>query len=101
MIQFKEALADAYVRPARNIALPSSPGRQVRFLQGHATIKDGRDLAAMLRREGVLVVLAPYALSWWEEISKHAEPIKAEVRWPSEEPKWSPDLKDQLVVGTD
>ena len=50
MIQFQEALADAYVLPARNVAMPSTPGRQVKFLQGHAVIKHGKDLVAMMLR---------------------------------------------------
>lgn len=85
MIQFTEVLADAYVRPARNVAMPSQPGRQVKFLQGHAAIKDGRDLAAMLRRPDVLLVLTDYALSWIEEIERAAGQIRAEVRRPERE----------------
>jgi hypothetical protein len=40
----------------------------------------------MLRRADVLVVLTSYALSWWDEFTKHADQIKAEVRWPAEGP---------------
>ena len=86
MIQFTHILADAYVRPARNVAMPSMPGRQVKFLQGHAAIKDGRDLAAMLRRNDVLIVMTDYARSWIEEIQKAAGEVRAEVRWPIPDP---------------
>jgi hypothetical protein len=83
MIQFPEALADAYVHPARNVALPSLPGRQVKFLQGHAAIKDGRDLAAMLRRKDVKVVINNFAMSWIEQILAATGEVRAEVRWPA------------------
>lgn len=79
MIAFPQAIAEAYVHPARNVALPSMPGRQVKFLQGHSTIKDGRDLVAMLRDARVKVVLTPYAMSWWPTWQKQAGTIRAEV----------------------
>lgn len=94
MIAFPERLADAYVHPARNIALPSLPGRQVKFLQGHAVIKDGRDLSAMLRRKDVIVVLTEYARSWIDQILVATGPIKAELRWPPQpdpEPEPEPE----------
>jgi hypothetical protein len=87
MIQFTEALADAYVRPARNVAMPSLPGRQVRFLQGHAVIKDGRDLAAMLRRADVKLVMLPFAQNWIDQIMTAAGQVRAEVLWPEGAPK--------------
>lgn len=90
MIQFRESIADAYVRPARNVALPSLPGRQVKFLQGHAVIKDGRDLVAMMRRPEVLLVMTPYSLSWLETwMAAVGENIRAEVQWP-EKPEPEP-----------
>jgi hypothetical protein len=93
MISFPQAIADAYVMPSRNVALPSTPGRQVRFLQGHAVIKDGRDLVAMMRRVGVLIVLTPYALGWRETFLKEAgEGVRAEVRWPESEPEPPPPV---------
>ena len=110
MIQFPEAIADAYVRPARNVALPSMPGRQVKFLQGHAVIKDGRDLVAMMRRPEVLIQMTPYSLSWLETFLKEAgENIRAEVQWPerpvpnsatraTEPETWDPSL---VAHGTD
>ena len=86
MIQFQDTLADAYVSPARNVALPSLPGRQVKFLQGHAAIKDGRDLAAMLRRSDVKIVLTDYSSSWIEEIERAAGEVRADVRRPQAQP---------------
>jgi hypothetical protein len=84
MINFApHSIADAYVRPARNVALPSMPGRQVKFLQGHAVIKDGRDLVAMMRRPEVTIIMTPYALSWLETFLHEAgDKIRAEVQWP-------------------
>jgi hypothetical protein len=92
LIQFTETLADAYVHPARNVALPSLPGRQVKFLQGHAAIKDGRDLAAMLRRKDVKVVITSFAMSWIEQILKATGEVRAEVRWPASSDERSRDL---------
>ena len=96
MIQFRESIADAYVRPARNVALPSLPGRQVKFLQGHAVIKDGRDLVAMMRRPEVLLIMTPYSLSWLETFMAEAKGnIRAEVQWPEKrpEPEWDPSYR--------
>lgn len=92
MISFTQSLADAYVSPSRNVALPSMPGRQVKFLQGHATIKDGRDMVAMLRDARVKIVLTPYALSWWPTWKKAAGTIRAEVIEPNIE--YLPDPED-------
>ena len=83
MIQFPEDIADAYVSPARNVAMPSTPGRQVKFLQGHARIRDGRDLVAMMRRPDVKIILTAYAASWVETFLANAgDGIRAEVMWP-------------------
>jgi hypothetical protein len=90
MIQFSEVLADAYVHPVRNIAMPSLPGRQVKFLGGHAVIKDGRDLVAMLRRADVRIDLRPYALGWADELLKTAGNVKADVHWPESRPPERP-----------
>ena len=91
MIQFSESLADAYVRPARNVAMPSMPGRTVKFLQGHAVIKDGRDMVAMLKRGDVKIVLTPYASSWMETWFREAGQVKAEVLMPEPVPTHTPD----------
>jgi hypothetical protein len=102
MIQFPEALADAYVSPSRNVALPSMPGRQVRFLQGHAVIKDGRDMVAMMRRSGVKIILTPYAMSWVEVWLKEAgDGVRAEIMIPEDAPSsmWAPELRS--THGTD
>ena len=82
MISFPQALAEAYVSPSRNVALPSTPGRQVKFLQGHSTIKDGRDMVAMLRDARVKLVVTPYALSWMPEWLKQVPQVKAQVIMP-------------------
>lgn len=83
MIQFDQPIADAYVRPSRNVAMPSTPGRQVKFLQGHAVIKHGRDLVAMMRRPDVQIVMTPYSLSWLDVFLKEAgERLVADVMWP-------------------
>ena len=85
MIQFNEPIADAYVMPRRNVAMPSTPGRQVKFLQGHAVIKHGRDLVAMMKRPDVQIIMTPYSLSWLETFFKEAgERCRAEVQWPEE-----------------
>lgn len=102
MIQFPESIADAYVRPARNVAMPSMPGRTVKFLQGHAVLRDGRDMVAMLKRGDVKIVLTPYASSWMEGWFKAAGTVKAEVLMP-ETPapvSWDSSLKGK-VRGTD
>jgi hypothetical protein len=101
VIQFTQSLADAYVRPARNVSMPSMPGRQVRFLQGHAVIKDGRDMVAMMRRADVKIVLTPYAMSWLDEWFKQAGTgIKAEIMVPDEPARpanWDPNLRSEIV----
>jgi hypothetical protein len=99
MIQFPESIADAYVRPARNISMPSAPGRTVRFLQGHAVLKDGRDMVAMLKRGDVKIVLTPYARGWMDTWFDKAGEVKAEVLMP--EParavSWDSSLKDDIL----
>lgn len=95
MIQFPESVGDAYVRPARNVSMPSTPGRTVRFLQGHAVIKHGRDMVAMLKRPDVKMVLTPYATSWMEAWFKEAGDVRAEVLMPEPTPTvplrgWAP-----------
>jgi len=101
MIQFPESIADAYVRPARNVAMPSMPGRTVKFLQGHAVLKDGRDMVAMLKRDDVKIVLTPYASSWMEAWFREAGSVRAEVLMPEPQPRvsWDSSLKDN-VLGT-
>lgn len=92
MIQFDQALADAYVMPRRNIAMPSTPGRQVKFLQGHAVIKHGRDLVAMMKRPDVQIVMTPYSLSWLDVFLKEAgERLAADVMWPEATPVPEPE----------
>lgn len=87
MINFPEPIADAYVLPARNVAMPSAPGRTVRFLQGHAVIKDGRDLVAMMRRSDVKIHMTPYSMSWLETwMAEAGEKLKAEVTIPDDRP---------------
>lgn len=95
MIQFQDTIADAYVHPSRNIAMPSMPGRQVKFLQGHAAIRDGRDLAAMMKRPDVKIVLTPFVMSWIEEIEKSVGEVRAEVLYPEVEGPgaWDPTLR--------
>jgi hypothetical protein len=111
VIQFDQSIADAYVLPARNVMLPSTPGRQVRFLQGHAVIKHGRDLVAMMRRPDVKIQLTPYALSWLETFFKEAgDNVHAEVQWPERPPQqpsaplvaersWDPSLREEVTSG--
>ena len=87
MIQFDQSIADAYVSPSRNVALPSTPGRQVKFLQGHAVIKDGRDLVAMMKRPEVKIILTTYALSWLETfLAQAGGQLRAELMWPDPVP---------------
>lgn len=65
--------------------LPSSPGRSVRFMGGHATIKDGRDMVALLRRADVRLDVTAYAMNWFEEWVKAARDVRADVRAPTVE----------------
>lgn len=112
MIQFDQSIADAYVLPARNVMLPSTPGRQVRFLQGHAVIKHGRDLVAMMRRPDVKIQLTPFALSWLDTfLAEAGERMLAEVQWPERKPpvkesaplvaerSWDPGLRGEVTSG--
>ena len=112
MIQFQESIADCYVLPARNVMLPSTPGRQVRFLQGHAVIKHGRDLVAMMRRPDVKIQLTPFALSWLDTfLAEAGERMRAEVQWPERprpnqqtvatEPEvvWDPSRREEVISG--
>jgi hypothetical protein len=112
VIQFDQSIADAYVLPARNVMLPSTPGRQVRFLQGHAVIKHGRDLVAMMRRPDVKIQLTPYALSWLDTfLAEAGERMLAEVQWPERAPhveasaplvaerSWDPSLRGEVTSG--
>lgn len=93
MITFPQPIADAYTSPSRNVSLPSTPGRTVRFLQGHAVIKDGRDLVALMRRQDVKLVMTPYSMSWLEEwMTQAGTTIKAEIQIPDDKPVrgWEP-----------
>lgn len=111
MIQFNEPIANCYVLPARNVMLPSTPGRQVRFLQGHAVVKHGRDLVAMMLRPDVKIQLTPFALSWLDTFMAEAgERLRAEVQWPERpvsrqvapEPElaaWDSKLREGVVSG--
>lgn len=94
MIRFDHTIGDAYVHPARNVAMPSLPGREVKFLQGHAQIRDGRDMVAMLRRPDVKIVLTPYALNWWSAWVNTAQNIRAEVIMPPQ-PDPNPEPEDE------
>jgi hypothetical protein len=103
VIQFNESIADCYVLPARNIMLPSTPGRQVRFLQGHAVVKHGRDLVAMMLRPDVKIQLTPFALSWLDTfLAEAGERMRAEVQWPERAaPRvgWNSNLREGVVSG--
>lgn len=99
MIRFEEIVADAYVSGGRNIAVPSTPGRQVRFLAGHAAIKDGRDMVAMMRLPMVKLVLTPYAMSWWSEWVAQAGQIKAEILRPQPPEPEPPPVDDSTPAG--
>jgi hypothetical protein len=112
VIQFPESIADCYVLPARNVSMPSTPGRQVRFLQGHAVVKHGRDLVAMMLRPDVKIQLTPFALSWLDTfLAEAGERLRAEVQWP-ERPapspvigqataasQWNANLREGVVSG--
>jgi hypothetical protein len=104
VISFQQPLADAYVPGARNIMLPSSPGRQVRFLSGHAVVKDGRDMVALMRNQMVKLVLTPFALDWFPVWEKQAGQIRAEIIRPAREKVWDskyrPDVTDSDQPGT-
>lgn len=111
MIQFQESIADCYVLPARNVMLPSTPGRQVRFLQGHAVVKHGRDLVAMMLRPDVKIQLTPFALSWLDTfLAEAGDRMRAEVQWPERAPRqvtaatepvvtWDSNLREGVVSG--
>lgn len=104
MIQFDQSIADCYVLPARNVMLPSTPGRQVRFLQGHAVIKHGRDLVAMMLRPDVKIQLTPFALSWLDTfLAEAGERMRAEMQWPERTPhhRWDPSLREGVASGAD
>jgi hypothetical protein len=95
VISFPQTIADAYVTPSRNVALPSAPGRQVKFLQGHAALRDGRDLVAMMKTTGVKIVMTPFAASWNDTFMREAgDRIRAEIVWPNAEaPTWDPEYR--------
>lgn len=99
MIRFDEIVADAYVTGGRNIMLPSTPGRQVRFLGGHAAIKDGRDMVAMMRLSMVKLVLTPYAMSWFPTWAAEARTIQAEILRPPPPPE--PEAPDPPAPDAD
>jgi hypothetical protein len=65
--------------------LPSSPGRAVRFMGGHATVKDGRDMVALLRNKDVRLFVTPYAMNWLEQWVRAAKDVKAQVYLPDED----------------
>jgi len=52
---------------------------------GHATIKDGRDMVALLRTKDVRLFVTPYAMNWYPEWVKAARDIRAEVHAPEVE----------------
>jgi hypothetical protein len=86
VIRFDQVIGDAYVTGGRNIAVPSTPGRQVRFLAGHAQIKDGRDMVAMMRLKMVKIVLTPFAMDWFPTWAAEARNIQAEILRPQPVP---------------
>ena len=80
--------------------MPSTPGRQVRFLQGHAVIKHGRDLVAMMLRPDVKIQLTPFALSWLDTfLAEAGDRMKAEVQWPERTSRWDPKLREGVLSG--
>jgi len=85
VITFPQVLAEAYISPARSIMLPSSPGRQVRFMGGHATIKDGRDMVALLRNPDVRLIVTAYAMNWYPQWVEAARTVRANVQAPEVE----------------
>jgi hypothetical protein len=95
MITYPQSLADAYVLPARNISMPSTPGRTVRFLQGHAVLKVDTDLMAMMRRNDVKIVFTPYSMSWLEGwMAEVGERLAAELLIPDDLPPPEPPAED-------
>ena len=78
-------LASAMMVPTRQITLPTSAGRSVRFAQGVATITDTNDLPYLMARDDVRLMITPYAMSWMPTVLDKTRKINADVHWP---PDW-------------
>jgi hypothetical protein len=99
MITHPQSLADAYVLPARSIMMPSTPGRTVRFMQGHAELKVDTDLMAMMRRPDVKIVFTPYAMSWLEGwMAEVGERVAAELLIPDDYPPPEPPATEPPLI---
>jgi hypothetical protein len=91
MITYDKPIADVYVLPARSIMMPTTPGRTVRFMGGHAVVRIDTDLMALMRRSDVKIQLTPYALSWYEGwMAQVGERLQAELYVPEPEPPAAP-----------
>lgn len=105
MISFQQSIADAYVIPTRSVSMPTTPGRTVRFMMGHAVIKDGRDLVALMRRPDVKLVMTPYSMSWVEEwLAQAGDKVRAEILIPDDQPAqpaWDAEAGRKLVGAAD
>lgn len=77
-------LASAMMVPTRQVTLPTSAGRSVRFAQGVATINDTNDLPYLLARADVKMTITPYAMSWMGEVFEKTPKINADVHWPAD-----------------
>jgi hypothetical protein len=68
--------------PTRQVTIPTSAGRSVRFASGIATINDTRDLPYLFARGDCKVMVTEYAMSWMPEVLSQTRRIVADVHWP-------------------
>jgi hypothetical protein len=78
--------------PTRQVTVPTSAGRSVRFAQGIATIHDTNDLPYLFARDDCKVMVTEYAMSWMPEVLSKTPKINADVHWP---PDWSVGRTEQ------
>lgn len=62
-----ERLAEAYLDRPRNLNIPTTPGRQLWFNGGKATIFDARDITPVLRRDDLTLYPSERYRDWWED----------------------------------
>jgi len=77
-------LASAMMVPTRQVTVPTTAGRSVRFVQGIATINDTNDLPYLFARPDCRVMVTEYAMSWMGEVLEKTPQIKADVHWPTD-----------------
>lgn len=77
-----ERLAECYLDRPRQLSLPSTPGSQVNFVGGHATVWYEKDLPCVLRRDDLTIYPSERYRDWyaqWIERCGEHQPARAKI----------------------